>query len=143
MKPKVTVWIQIHDSDIGYPTDDHEFGFVHQVTGSQALHDDVPELVAAFLRNLHLAIGHYESAIDAYAGDVLDDGAEDYEDLPPLWDDEDWYGALSDIHIHDEGNCCECNSPYHCCCECPVFRNGDITGLTEVDIAWLKENEVV
>lgn len=24
-------------------------------------------------------------------------------------------------HIHDEGSCCECGSPEHCCGACPVF----------------------
>jgi len=30
--------------------------------------------------------------------------------------------AHDDVHIHDEGNCCECGSPDHCCCECPRFQ---------------------
>jgi hypothetical protein len=24
-------------------------------------------------------------------------------------------------HIHDEGSCCECGSPEHCCGACPVY----------------------
>lgn len=27
----------------------------------------------------------------------------------------------ADTHVHDEGSCCECGSPDHCCCECPKF----------------------
>jgi len=45
-----------------------------------------------------------------------------------------------DEHVHDEGNCCECGSPYHCCCDCPAFRNGDTAGLSEDDLAWLEAN---
>jgi len=25
----------------------------------------------------------------------------------------------ADTHVHDEGPCCECGDPNHCCCECP------------------------
>lgn len=40
-------------------------------------------------------------------------------------------------HWHDDGTCCECGSPYHCCCDCPSFRQGDETGLCDEDVNWL------
>lgn len=26
-----------------------------------------------------------------------------------------------DRHEHDYMECCECGSPLHCCCDCPMF----------------------
>jgi len=28
---------------------------------------------------------------------------------------------IFEMHRHDQGACCECGSPDHCCCDCPTF----------------------
>lgn len=89
-------------------------------------------------------VSHQEIAevqTDVVLMDVTESEAEDFftELCGRAGDmrEADNWRALSDEHVHDEGPCCECGSPYHCCCDCPTGRNGDTTGLSVEDKLWL------
>lgn len=64
-------------------------------------------------------IDYHDDGDNAYNGESCWISDQDAVQDPAL------VRAAFALHRHDDGPCCECGSPDHCCCKCPTYQISD------------------